>query len=455
MIATVICVLLLLSGWTEWSRGNKAWGIVLCAFFLTDFFSLAFFEQVAVKAYDFCLIFCTVAMAYENLKIPHYFTLKNDPIAKTVVLLEIYFFVSFLITGLIGAESWTYAMKAYRYYLFFLLYFLFRNIAVEDYIRSFKLLAYISFALGILFCLQFSGIGLLKKGIDMPAYGASSIYQRLRNIPATTAFMIVSALFLAKRDGYILFTLLFWGGIVVFSQHRGVMLSLLLALPLGLYLKGFGKRIWGLSTAIFSVFLLFSPVILYRFSPRGGQTSLFEDIRNGLSVKGLKKNATKGTFSFRTAFVLERWNYMTEKPERLLCGVGTMHEDSPASGKKFHFKLGVIKKKTNRRQRIDTNDIAFISFFIRYGLVGTGIMFYLLFLLFLRYIHGKDIAAGIGITLWLYALFRVSSGDEFTPFFYCLLFVCSVITRKITLSPNSSDYENSGCNSNIQQIESA
>lgn len=450
MIATVVCVLLLLSGWTEWSRGNKAWGLVLCAFFLTDFFSLAFFDQVPVKAYDFGIVFCTVLMTYESLRTPHYFTLENDPIAKTVILLGIYLLGSFLVTGLTGAESWMYAVKTYRFQLFFLLYFLFRNIATADYIRSFRMLVYISFALGILFYLQFSGIGLLKKGADMPAEGVMTVYQRLRNIPAATAFMIISSLFLAKRNGYMLFTLLFWGGIVVFSQHRGVMLSMLVALPLGLYLKGCRNRIWRLAIAIFTVFLLFSPVIVYRFAQKGGQTFVFKDIKNGLFVKGLKKNAAKGTFSFRTAFILERWNYMAENPEHFLCGVGTMHEDSPAMGKKFHFKSGIIKKETNRKQQVDTNDVAFVSFFLRYGLVGTGILFWLLFLFFFRYMRGKDIAAGIGITLWIYAVFRVLSGDEFTPFFYCLLFVCSIITRKITLSQNTTIYENSGCNSNIQ-----
>ncbi len=77
MIATVVCVLLLLSGWIEWSKGNKVWGLVLCAFFLTDFFSLAFFEQVPVKAYDFGIVFCAVAMAYENLNTPHYFNVSS------------------------------------------------------------------------------------------------------------------------------------------------------------------------------------------------------------------------------------------------------------------------------------------------------------------------------------------------------------------------------------------
>jgi len=447
MIAIAVCVFLLLSGWIEWSKGNKVWGLVLCAFFLTDFFSLAFFEQVPVKAYDFCLVFCTVAMAYENLKNPHYFTLENDPVAKTVVLLEIYFLAGFLVTGLTGAESWQYAVKTYRYQLFFLLYFLLRNIATEDHIRCFRMLAYISFAWGVLFYLQFSGIELLQKGFDMPAEGVTTVYQRMRNIPATTAFMIISVLFLSQRKGYILFALLFWGGIVVFSQHRGMMLSLLLALPLGLYLKGDRKRIWGLSAALFSVFLLFSPVILYRFTKEG---SVLEDIKNGISAKGVTKNAAKGSFSFRTALIFERCCYMAEEPERLLCGVGTMHEDSPASKKKFHFKSGTINRHTNRRQQIGTDDVAFISFFIRYGLIGIGILFSLLVRFLLQYMRGKDIAAGIGITLWLYAVFRIMSGDEFTPFFFCLLFTCSIITRNVTRSFNKSIYENSSCNSNVQ-----
>jgi len=441
MIATAVCVLLLLSGWIEWSKGNKAWGLVLCAFFLTDFFSLAFFGQVPVKSYDFCLVFCAVAAAYENLKTPHFFALKNDPVAITVALLETYLSVRFLVTGLTGAESWMYALKAYRYQLFFLLYFLCRNITTKDYIRSFRMLAYISFALGIMFYLQFSGIGLLKRGADMPEEGVIDLYQRMRNIPAATAFMVISVSFLSKRNGFMLFALLFWGGIVVFSQHRGMMLSLLSALPLGLYLKGCRKRILGLSIAVFSVFLLFSPVILYRFAPEGGRASVFEDIRNGLSVRGLEKHAAKGSFSFRTAFILERWIYMAEKPERLLCGVGSMHEDSPASRNKFHFKSGTFNRKTNRRQQIETNDAAFVSFFIQYGLIGTGILFCLLALFFFQYLRGKDIGAGIGITLWIYAVFRILSGDEFTPFFYLLSFACSIVTRRMTSSQNGPDYE--------------
>jgi len=431
MIATVVCVLLLLSGWIEWSKGNKVWGLVLCAFFLTDFFSLFFFERVPVKAYDFGIVFCAGAMAYENLKNPHYFALANDPVAKTIVLLEAYFLAGFLVTGLTGAESWPYALKTYRYQLFFLLYFLLRNIATEDYIRCFRMLAYISFALGVLYYLQFSGIELLQKAFDMPAEDVKTLYQRMRNIPASTAFMIISALFLPKRKEYIFFTFLFWGGIVVFSQHRGMMLALVMALPLGLYLKRCRNRIWGLSAALFSVFLLFSPVILYRFSEGG---SLWEDIKSGISVKGPEKSAAKGSFSFRTALIAERCGYMAKEPRRLFCGVGAMHEDSPASRKKFHFKSGTLNRNTDRRQQIGTDDVAFVSFFLRYGLVGIGILFYLLIRLFLQYMRGEDIAAGIGLTLWLYAFFRIMSGDEFTPFFYCLLFVCGIITRNVTRS---------------------
>lgn len=431
MIATVVCVLLLLSGWIEWSKGNKVWGLILCAFFLTDFFSLAFFGQVPVKAYDFSIVFCAGAMAYESLRIPHYFTLENDPVAKMIVLLEAYFLASFLVTGLTGSESWLYALKIYRYQLFFLLYFLLRNIATEDYIRCFRILAYISFALGVLFYLQFFGIELLQKAYDMPTEGIKTIFVRMRHIPAATAFMIISALFLPKKKKYIFFTLLFWGGIVVFSQHRGMMLALVLTLPLGLYLKKCRSRIWVLSAAVFSVFLLFSPVILYRFSEGG---SVWKDIRRGMSVKGPEKSAAKWSFSFRTALTAERCGYMAEEPGRLLCGTGTMHEDSPATKKKFHFKSGTFNQNIDRRQQIGTDDVAFVSFFIRYGLVGIGILFYLLIRLFLQYVRGKDIAAGIGLTLWLYAFFRIMSGDEFTPFFYCLLFVCGIITRNVTWS---------------------
>ncbi len=458
MVATVICVLLLFFGWIEWSKGNKAWGLVLCAFFLTDFFSLAFFHQVPIKAYDFCIVFCTVLMVYENLKNPFYFTLRNDPVAKTVIVLEIYLLTNFLVTCLTGTESWVYAIKTYRYQLFFLLYFLFRNVPTMEYIRSFKILIYISFVLGILFYLQLLGVDLLQNNLDIRFGSGVLEYQRLRNIPDTTIMVIVSALFLSNRNKYLFFTLLFWGGVVVLSQHRGMMLSLLLALPLGLYLKGCRDRVLRLSMMIFTVCLLFSPVIIYRFSEKSRDISVLKDIRSGLSGEGLGKEKIKGTFSFRIALAFERLDYMAKNPKRFLYGIGVRHEDSPATKEELHFKLGSIKKEAGKkygiRQQIDTVDIAFISFFLRYGFIGIGILFYLLYLFFSQYIKGKDIAAGIGITLLLYAFFRVLSGDEFTPFFYCLLFVCSIITRMVTSSLNISIYENSGRSRNIQQADS-
>lgn len=60
---------------------------------------------------------------------------------------------------------------------------------------------------------------------------------------------------------------------------------------------------------------------------------------------------------------------MIAHPNKLLFGIGSVHEDSPYVQRKYNFTIGADKADKSGnftiKQQIDTTDVAFISFFMR------------------------------------------------------------------------------------------
>lgn len=266
-------------------------------------------------------------------------------------------------------------------------------------------------------------------------------FERMRNIPVTTVLMTVF-IFLSdikNRTKYLL--LIFWAGIIVLSQHRGLMISLIVAIPLCLFLKKSYKKVFNIISMFLVAGIAFSPIIIWRFSQQGsGESSLTKEISEGLNMRSSKNAEVDGTFTFRTFMILERIEWMEGHPMNLLFGNGTIHEDSKKTASKFNFTIGYAKADEfgsySIKQQIETTDVAFLTFFMRFGVLGLVLLIVLLAILYKRYTKCSGMASYIGLALFLYSVLRILSGDEFTAVQYIILFSCATMCKRLYYRKN-------------------
>lgn len=460
MFSFLICLLGIAIGIVSWFKNKKYITVLMLFFFLTNYYQLEFLSQASLfaKPLDYALLMSTPIMLHGLIHHPSYFTIKGDPIAKCVLLLELYFFLSFIYTVISGIQDINWALKVYRTQFFFLFYFWLRRVPVSNYVIVFKAVLGISMILLIFFYLQLVDIKLISGGTDEPLSLSQGTFSRMRNLPFMTIifFIILAFSKIKKLYKYLLFIL--WGGALVLSQHRGMILSIAIAIPFGLLMKARVAQALSFIRTLTVIALLFSPILIYRFTDKGGsESSITEEINKGLSMRDTKKAEIEGTFTFRIFLVLERIEYMIAHPNKLLFGIGSVHEDSPYVQRKYNFTIGADKADKSGnftiKQQIDTTDVAFISFFMRYGLIGLSLIILLLVILFKQFSNktNRRIEAQLGFTLMLYCFMRITSGDEFSHQKYLIFFICYIVIIKI----NKYEHQKRICHSRNRNIQSA
>ena len=98
MFSFLICLLGIAIGIVSWFKNKKYITVLMLFFFLTNYYQLEFLSQASLfaKPLDYALLMSTPIMLHGLIHHPSYFTIKGDPIAKCVLLLELYFFLSFI-----------------------------------------------------------------------------------------------------------------------------------------------------------------------------------------------------------------------------------------------------------------------------------------------------------------------------------------------------------------------
>lgn len=79
----------------------------------------------------------------------------------------------------------------------------------------------------------------------------------------------------------------------------------------------------------------------------------------------------EATFTFRVLHFLERLYYASESWVTMLFGLGFMSEGSDYTMNSFDFIVGLENEDTGFVNQVDTSDIAWSIFVIRFGIIGT------------------------------------------------------------------------------------
>lgn len=332
-------------------------------------------EPLPIKVNDVFLMLCIGTWFIKYRAFP------LDDAGRYIKYLTIYYILSSLITILLGFENSQYALMVLRLEIYILAYFLFKTLPFVSIEHSARGIFLISLITGIFYYLQFLGItGILQNG-DKEVTGITT---RLNNIPLCTDFIIYYLVYTSKKVHFKWFYLLFFIGMVLMSQNRGQWLAVGLCVSIILIYKRQAKKIIYGALFLTITIYIFLPVILYRFS-EGGKTGsdllteisgCYNILVNGGSQyysQGASVMYTEGTSMFRALLVRERIDYMLNNPITIFCGIGSIHEMS-SSAAKLPFMMGNLWENGNVK-KIDTNDLAFFSHFVRYGLIYIVLFF--------------------------------------------------------------------------------
>ena len=144
--------------------------------------------------------------------------------------------------------------------------------------------------------------------------------------------------------------------------------------------------------------------------------------------------------SYRLLHTKERFNYIMENPKTALRGIGFIHEQS--FNRRPVFSVGLMDRITGYPTQLDTGDIAWSLFVVRFGLVGIS-LFIIMYIIIVQKLYRqsrKSLLAGVYCTFMIVALCFTSLGNAVIAFGYFYLIPLMVISTKGCGDENLSTY---------------
>lgn len=345
-----------LAGLYLYTKNNRGWFVVLLYAVMTSFFG---YIPIGNISKDIGVVMIIYTLLYTT----RCHDIKQDSIKKWIILLLAYYTIRCLFSILLGEESAFRALKLIRLEYVLIAYFALKRVPLNELYKAVKIFLYITIAL----CVVHIGY-VLSGSADFVSSIADRNYLSIRMgfIPDTAIFFF--AYFLLKdnktKKDWIFFAIV--SASIVLGNVRGLFIAIIATTAFFLFKQGKIKYL--------ILGLLVIPFMWSQFN----ENSQKEDAITELSV-ALDKIQTgnirsidisEGNFEFRLVLVMERIEYMFKNSARLIFGIGTIEEQSPNNRLNFFIGSGNIDNEGNYyRQQIETTDVAFITDFLRYGLI--------------------------------------------------------------------------------------
>jgi len=389
--------------------GNRISSVLIFFFFLFDGFQIVpevlFNTHIGFsKSIDFAFIYLISTFIYGFVKYEDYIPVNR--ITKLIML-----YLSFIIIS-IGVSLLYYHIDLFdiirtsRSYFFVLSYFVIRRLTKEEMTKLLKILFLVVFFQCCLFIIQaFTGLALLT-GAES---GRSGIITRFYNIPLMLYFIIFYAIFYNPYKGWPKIITTVIPSVTMFLPlHRSLMIAFILCLFIGVYIKIGGIK--KIMKYLPFLLILILPFFLIVAKATGERT--LTDIKSVLNGEFIEVGDDfeldqESTFMFRMAHFFERFIDITESNMGIIFGTGFMTEDSEYTYRHFNYQIGLTSDVTGDTVQLDTSDICWSNFIVRYGLIGTLLFIYIFFSI--TSIYNKDIKlVGLPIFLYMILLFIVS-----------------------------------------------
>ena len=369
MIATIISICLLLAALIQYNKGKYAWPLFILIFFASDAFIINFGEApIKFKDYGILLLLGCCFLGY--LRNSSFFSIKGLSGAKISALFLFFFDFEFLYAYLTNVDTIGNILAVSRDYLYALTYFVFRKSPVEELHKGIRLIFKGVILACILFVVQyFSHIQLTSSFVSEANIFAGNY--RMQSTPPFMDLILLTVLFyLRKMKGrWLVIVLMF--GIFLISQNRTPIIALFLEIGLFVLFAKSTKYKIPIMIAAMVAFPFVNSLLASRSSEEGGTSNMDVPVFTYISQGDFQGLARQSTFMFRIALIAERADYLLSNPEKMLFGVGPMHEDT--AQKHFNFSIGTTNIDSNGQYRVcqlDSIDTVWGPLLIRYGFLG-------------------------------------------------------------------------------------
>lgn len=369
MIATIISICLLLAALIQYNKGKYAWPLFILIFFASSAFIVNLGEApVKYKDYGILLLFGCCCIGF--LRNSSFFSIKGLSGAKISALFLVFFVFEFLYAYLTNVDTIGNILAVSRDYLYALTYFVFRKSPVEEFKKGIRLIFKGVILACILFVTQYFTHLELTNSYISETNMLSGNY-RMQSTPPFIAIVLLTVLFYLRkmRGRWMLIVLLF--GIFLISQNRTPIIALFLEIGLFILFARRTKYKLPIMIAAMVAFPFVNSLLSSRSSEEGGVSNMEVPVFTYISQGDFQGLASQSTFMFRIALIAERADYLLSNPEKMLFGVGPMHEDT--AQKYFNFRIGTANIDSHNQARIsqlDSIDTVWGPILIRYGFIG-------------------------------------------------------------------------------------
>lgn len=354
--------------------------------------------------------------------------MRRDRVLMMLVYSYLFFVVHMLFTILLGAESIKFAFAVLRVnQTSLILYFIIRKLSVTQLEHAMRNICILFIVNVVIYLAQYWGVNLFAQ--EMNYSQEQSVLRSgtpfaaplfvlfwffgMKNLPMTVVSLIPLIGGSARGCLVSLFGSYIWYDIkAIFKPKRIVLYTILGCVLAVVYTKYMANSFDRGNKSFYEEFTsAFTPSTLLDFYSylSDKATEIFDFTNNS-------------TFAFRISMLIERIIFLFENPQYLLFGVGAVEETSPYNT--FHFILGTPNDMYKYGYcMIDSADIVWVPYTLRYGLAGVVFWFF-----YFRTLHrmfrrcSKAQFANVGSMYLTYMLLDGFGSDAVFRFAYMIPF---------------------------------
>lgn len=265
--------------------------------------------------------------------------------------------------------------KFFRRWIIFVLFFFI------DRIRSHEITAFLRYFVIIAVCFAFTYI--IEYEFSMPITGARFKRHWRASVQSWTVIFVFELLLMGyfrvgKVTKWVCAAIIL--GEIILSASRSGFIAFVIA--------GGSAMVFASSISLLRKLLLISTMaigLVVLFASDNSISKRFDDAGEDMQSIDAGSKEVVGNFSFRMLLFAERANYISQDPQRIVFGVGSIQEkDFPTT-----FLIGLNDEEHHRPTQLDTGDIAWATLVLRLGFVGTLIYVFAVFVPFIIYCYKR------------------------------------------------------------------
>jgi len=388
-------ILFLLSLYCFFSN-KKAYSLFLL-FFLTSggFFITGLYTNlfgISIQLTDFAILYVVIIFIYKL------FTNQLNKLPKEFKLINIFFiflFVACSIDFLVNETSISDIFRTSRHYIFILFVYLLPSYSSDEILKAIKLVFILTIFQLFLFLTQpITGILLFSPYGILEAIQLSK--ERFAILPPFLIFMYIwYTIYKSKFENIKKLILILTFIAFVITLTRSLILVVILMFIINIFIFSKINHYKKFFIIITSLFVIFSLSFYEPISKRFSEAST--------EINSLNKKV-EGNMSFRFLLASERLDYISKNIQYSIFGLGFISENNF----KGNFKIGLLDDK-NHVIQLDTGDIAWATFFVRLGIIGTIIYILIYIKLMIYFYKNKSFTYGKIGFLYIFAFFFLST----------------------------------------------